>query len=379
MKKKKILIYQNEFSSYGGYKTANDIALGLKTKFNFLKISSANVKFKFQYKLIKIANNFLSYFFDETITTLFTPRLSKKKIKFDKILIGYANEIYNFNKLDNPKIKKFFIVNDEWIFNGFSHFTLYRRRFRDILIKQIQYFTSNILRKKLNDSKNFYFIFSCNYFKNIALKKFNLPNQCYITIKNPVNTEFWKKKNFKLIAKIKKKLLLNKNYFYILIYLRNGFENYRKGGDRFKKLIYSLKKYNDIKFIIIGSTRKDEIQNCIFIQTRDLYFIKEIIYASNISINLSRSEGIPYSVLETMSCGTPVLSMNSGGISEIINNNVNGFLFSKFNSRQIIKKIFFLKNNKKILNYLGNKASFNVYSKHGHKRVLTDYLKILRD
>ena len=54
MRKKKILIYQNEFSSYGGYKTANDIALGLKTKFNFLKISSANVKFKFQYKLIKI-------------------------------------------------------------------------------------------------------------------------------------------------------------------------------------------------------------------------------------------------------------------------------------------------------------------------------------
>ena len=128
-------------------------------KFNFLKISIANVEFKFQYKLIKITNNFLSYFFDETITTLFTPRLSKRKIKFDKILIGYANEIYNFNKLNNPKIKKFFIVNDEWIFNGFSHFTLYRKRFRDILIKQIQYFTSNILRKKLNDSKNFYELF----------------------------------------------------------------------------------------------------------------------------------------------------------------------------------------------------------------------------
>ena len=41
-----------------------------------------------------------------------------------------------------------------------------------------------------------------------------------------------------------------------------------------------------------------------------------------------------------MSCGTPVLSMNSGGINEIINNNVNGILFSKFNSKQIIKNFF---------------------------------------
>ena len=62
-----------------------------------------------------------------------------------------------------------------------------------------------------------------------------------------------------------------------------------------------------------------------------------------------------------MSCGTPVLSMNSGGINEIVNNNVNGILFSKFNSRKIIKKIFFLKKNKKILNHLGNNASLMCY------------------
>ena len=51
MLKKRILIYQNEFSSYGGYKTANDIELGLKKNFIFRK--NLNVKFKLQYKLIK--------------------------------------------------------------------------------------------------------------------------------------------------------------------------------------------------------------------------------------------------------------------------------------------------------------------------------------
>ena len=97
MLKKRILIYQNEFSSYGGYKTANDIELGLKKKFNFFKTSNLNVKFKFQYKLIKIINNFLSYFFNESITIPFTPILSERKIKYDKILVGYANEIYDLS------------------------------------------------------------------------------------------------------------------------------------------------------------------------------------------------------------------------------------------------------------------------------------------
>lgn len=379
MKKSRILIYQNEFSSYGGYKTVNYIDLYLKEKLSLIKISNSDVKNKLHYKLIKILNNILSNFFGHQITTLITPQLKKSKIKFDKILIGYANEIYDLKNLLYSKIKKFYIINDDWIFTGFSHFNLNQGRFKNILINFIQYYSFNYIQKKINNSKNFYFIFSCDYFKKIALRKFNLPHKNYITIKNPVNTQFWRKKNSKTVNIFKKKLLLNKNHFYILIYLRGGFENYRKGGDRFKKLISVFDEYKDIKFLIVGSDRRVKIKNSIFIKTRDLSFLREIIHVSSISINLSRKEGVPYSILESMSCGTPVLSMNSGGINEIIDNNINGFLFSKFDLKKIKQKIIFLKKNKKILDKFGNKASKIVFLKHGHKKILNNYYKLLKN
>lgn len=379
MKKSRILIYQNEFSSYGGYKTVNYIDLYLKEKLSLIKISNSDVKNKLHYKLIKILNNILSNFFGHQITTLITPQLKKSKIKFDKILIGYANEIYDLKNLLYSKIKKFYIINDDWIFTGFSHFNLNQGRFKNILINFIQYYSFNYIQKKINNSKNFYFIFSCDYFKKIALRKFNLPHKNYITIKNPVNTQFWRKKNSKTVNIFKKKLLLNKNHFYILIYLRGGFENYRKGGDRFKKLINVFDEYKDIKFLIVGSNRRVKIKNSIFIKTRDLSFLREIIHVSSISINLSRKEGVPYSILESMSCGTPVLSMNSGGINEIIDNNINGFLFSKFDLKKIKQKIIFLKKNKKILDKFGNKASKIVFLKHGHKKILNNYYKLLKN
>lgn len=45
-------------------------------------------------------------------------------------------------------------------------------------------------------------------------------------------------------------------------------------------------------------------------------------------INLSESEGLPVAMMEAMSCGIPCIGTNVGGVAEIINDGVNGFLLS---------------------------------------------------
>ena len=45
-------------------------------------------------------------------------------------------------------------------------------------------------------------------------------------------------------------------------------------------------------------------------------------------INLSESEGLPVTMMEAMSCGIPCIGTNVGGVSEIIEDGVNGFLLS---------------------------------------------------
>lgn len=56
-------------------------------------------------------------------------------------------------------------------------------------------------------------------------------------------------------------------------------------------------------------------------------FYKEI----HIFINTSLHEGIPMSILEAQALGLPVVAFNVGGLSEIIENGINGFLVNERN------------------------------------------------
>ena len=55
----------------------------------------------------------------------------------------------------------------------------------------------------------------------------------------------------------------------------------------------------------------------------------EVIPTADIFLSTSLNEGIPYSLLEVLSAGVPVVAVESGAIAEIIQNKVNGFLTSK--------------------------------------------------
>ena len=55
----------------------------------------------------------------------------------------------------------------------------------------------------------------------------------------------------------------------------------------------------------------------------------EVIPAADVFLSTSLNEGIPYSLLEVLSAGVPVVAVESGAISEIIQDRENGFLTSK--------------------------------------------------
>jgi glycosyltransferase involved in cell wall biosynthesis len=55
----------------------------------------------------------------------------------------------------------------------------------------------------------------------------------------------------------------------------------------------------------------------------------EVIPAADIFLSTSLNEGVPYSLLEVLSAGVPVIAVESGAIAEIIEDNVNGFLATK--------------------------------------------------
>jgi glycosyltransferase involved in cell wall biosynthesis len=106
-------------------------------------------------------------------------------------------------------------------------------------------------------------------------------------------------------------------------------------GDERRYLEELVKKYN-IEHIVTFVGR---------IPNKEVF---EYMASSDVLVLPSLSEGFPNVILEAMASGLPIISTNVGGLSEIINNNENGFLVDSKNPEQISEKILLLFNNEEL-------------------------------
>ncbi|MFZ2048815.1 MAG: glycosyltransferase family 4 protein [Minisyncoccia bacterium] len=77
----------------------------------------------------------------------------------------------------------------------------------------------------------------------------------------------------------------------------------------------------------------------------------------------SRSEAMPYALLEAGFAGLPVTATNVGGVSEVIENNKNGLLVDKENPKQITEALNKLFNDKNLHETLGTNLKQTISTK----------------
>ena len=100
---------------------------------------------------------------------------------------------------------------------------------------------------------------------------------------------------------------------------------------------------------LIGAVQPAEVQK--YMQENDILIMNSIL------------EGKPMTILEAMSYGMPVITTNVGGISELIDSNIEG-VFIEDGEKNIVKAIGIIKNNYKTFNRNAVRRSFNYdYSK----------------
>jgi len=101
-----------------------------------------------------------------------------------------------------------------------------------------------------------------------------------------------------------------------------------------------------------------------------------LIYSSaDIFLLPSIEDNLPNTMLESMSCGTPVVAFNTGGISDVVKHNENGLIVEKGNERMFAdailnlildtekRKTFGINSRKRIENYFTDKIQGQKYTK----------------
>lgn len=163
----------------------------------------------------------------------------------------------------------------------------------------------------------------------------------------------------------------------------------QKSPETFIKIALELLKINDnFRFIIVGDGEerlnieqkiKDEnIEDKILI-TGWVDNPEEYIQNFDVALLTSAWEGFGLVIPEYMLYKKPVVASNVGGISNIIDNNIDGFLIDNLNVSEFIDKILLLIENLEKRNLIINNAFNKVINKYNFNRVVEQHIKVFED
>jgi glycosyltransferase involved in cell wall biosynthesis len=158
-----------------------------------------------------------------------------------------------------------------------------------------------------------------------------------------------------------------------------------------KGLIYLVEAINlildsDIKFVLIGDgQQRAEIENLIhkykleekLLLTGTIPEAYKYLKAFDVFVLPSIKEGFPWTLLEAMTAGVPVIATKVGAVPEVIENNHNGLLIEPANSEELAKAIKNLLKNKDLREKIVKEAKKTVEEKFNLKEMVKKYENLL--
>jgi len=132
-------------------------------------------------------------------------------------------------------------------------------------------------------------------------------------------------------------------------------------------------KVKNFRIVMIGDGLQRKELECLVKQYKlenEIIFmgfqsdIENWIPALDIFVLPSLTEGTPMAILEAMSLGLPVVATRVGGVPEIVDNGINGFLINPANSTTLAEKLSELLHNPRLRKIMGEAALKMIKKKH---------------
>ena len=308
------------------------------------------------------------------------PKNLKINTKINKIKISFPTKLIDFLRPD-----KLFLL-----FNQLS--SIKNRLINSIILLNTpvasHFFRIRFFLYKLNIIyfvHGFRFIPNGSWYKNFLFETFekilSIPTKKYITINsfdynfvkknlkyneclkiNGIGVKIQKKNNFKY-QKNKLKILVISAYK-----KEKGYKDLIEVAKFFNKKNYNISftcyGYGDYK-VYQSLIAKNKLKN-IFLRKFNKNLNNKIKNYS-LLFHPSFREGLPVSVMQSLSNGIPVIARDVRGCNDLIKNNLNGYLFHK--NKDVIKQISRLYNNEKKISEMSYRAFESINFKYSNKYI----------
>ena len=296
--------------------------------------------------------------------------------------------LLNIGKMSKPIV---WTLHDMWSFTGGCHYNSDCNKF----VEQCNNCPSLKFRNEFDQSQKIFkrkealykklnlTIVTCsNWLAKEAGRSKLFENKQIVTISNPIDTNVYKPNN-KENARKKfefepEKLLLligamnlkekRKGFSYLVEALQYIYENYKEFGQKielltFGKLDRNLEGKIPFKIHQLGQIENEN-------QLIALY------NSANLYIAPSLQDNLPNTVLESISCGTPVVAFKVGGMTDMITHNENGYLVELKSSKDLADGIVKLLSDSELLKEMGNNCRQKAINQFGKSKVANQYLNL---
>lgn len=162
-----------------------------------------------------------------------------------------------------------------------------------------------------------------------------------------------------------------------------------KGVDTIIEAIPSILKQNNLRnlvFVFVGPGDRERYlrmarakgvdSSCFFTGPLSRETVILLMRNAHLLVAPSFIENSPYTILESMACGLPVIATNVGGVSEIVKDGYNGVLLDLNSSKEIENLVLSLLNDESLLRNLSQHAVETIAKKFSWSVNLEKYLDV---
>ena len=253
---------------------------------------------------------------------------------------GFLN-LSNYSQLFRLGKPVVLVMHDMWTITGGCHHSFtclkYTSRCKDCPMfaegKLIDWPEREFLKKYglYKKSENIYFVSPSKWLYNCSKNSFLLKGKPIFHIPNVVNSKIFKPVDRKFARQI---LNINQEE-HVIGFGAMSINSPYKGWEELKKALLLLRDYRSDKklsVLIFGGEYNKTIADSIPFRTHFLGFLKDeystslVFNALDVFVSPSLADNLPTTILECLSCGTPVTGFNVGGIPDMIDHEKNGYL-----------------------------------------------------
>lgn len=188
--------------------------------------------------------------------------------------------------------------------------------------------STSVFDKKLSLYKdaNITFVGCSRWLSGRAKKSYLLQDKTVLSIPNPIDTEVY----HPMDQGTARELLGLPSGKKLLLFGALNVTDKRKGIDY---LIAALRKIEkqDVELVVFGQV-KDDIRGLFPVPIHSMGYLSDeskivaLYNAVDIFITSSLEENLPNTIMESMACGTPCVGFEIGGIPEMIDHKINGYV-----------------------------------------------------